>query len=212
MEEAINEFVINNLGLSVFIMVLILVAVPSLSIWFYKIHEKVNSIDKLPCEKHMDMITRHERSMTKVETSISFLIKEIESLARMLNNNKGFTKTMSPLSITEEGYKMINRLGLDKMFSRNWRRIDDLITSDCEEKTAYERLSGFFGGLAPGVAAEEAAEGEPSQMMVGKGTEKKVLVHAKSSLVKNFHEMMVHLLEREFAVCILGKLFIVKFF
>ena len=138
MEEAINEFVINNFGLSVFIMVLILVAVSSLSIWFYKIHEKVNSIDKLPCEKHMDMITRHERSMTKVETSISFLIKEIESLARMLNNNKGFTKTMSPLSITEEGYKMINRLGLDKMFSRNWRRIDDLITLDCEEKTAYD--------------------------------------------------------------------------
>lgn len=45
---------------------------------------------------------------------------------------------MAPISITEEGYKMINRLGLDKMFSRNWRRIDDLITSDCEEKTAYD--------------------------------------------------------------------------
>ena len=45
---------------------------------------------------------------------------------------------MAPISINEKGYAMISRLGLDKMFSRNWRRIDDLITSDCEEKTAYD--------------------------------------------------------------------------
>ena len=49
-----------------------------------------------------------------------------------------------------------------------------------EIQTAHERLSGFFCGFAPGVAAEEAAEGEPSQMMVGEGTEKKVLVHVVS--------------------------------
>ena len=51
-----------------------------------------------------------------------------------------------------------------------------------EIQTAHERLSGFFSGFAPGVAAEEIAEREPSQMMVGEGTEENILVHLSSSI------------------------------
>ena len=50
----------------------------------------------------------------------------------------GFTQTHSPLSITDKGWEMIHRLGVDKMFENNWTRIKSLITENVEHKNAYD--------------------------------------------------------------------------
>ena len=84
----------------------------------------------------------HDNAVSKLDTSISFLTKEIETAMRMMqqkdNKGEGFTQAQSPLSITTKGKDMIKHLSLDKMFDRNWPRIKELIESEVPEKNAYD--------------------------------------------------------------------------
>lgn len=154
MEEIINRTIIDHLGLAIFIMVAILVGIIAMTWWCANIYTKIKKVDSLPCEKHSEKMSVHDNAVSKLDTSISFLTKEIETAMRMMQqkDNKGerFTQIQSPLSITPKGKAMIKNLSLDKMFDRNWPRIKELIESEVPEKTlmtliifAYNKLSYF---------------------------------------------------------------------
>ena len=142
MEEAFNKFIIDNFGLSVFIMCAVIIGIIFLSIWCYKIYVKVKHIDDLPCNKHQEKMYAHDNAVTRIETSIKFLTKEMETAMKIFQQQNlikdGFTQTHSPLSITDKGWEMIRRLGVDKMFENNWTRIKSLITENVEHKNAYD--------------------------------------------------------------------------
>lgn len=142
MEEIINKTIIDHLGVAIFIMVAILVGIIAMTWWCANIYIKIKKVDSLPCEKHSEKMSLHDNAVSKSDTSISFLTKEIETAMRMMqqkdNKGEGFTQAQSPLSITTKGKDMIKHLSLDKMFDRNWPRIKELIESEVPEKNAYD--------------------------------------------------------------------------
>lgn len=142
MEEKISSIIIEHLGLSVFIICALIVGIIFLSIWCYKVYVNVKGIKDLPCNKHSDKMAEHDNAVIRIETSISYLTKEIDSALRLFQNgfskNDVFTKTNSPLSITEKGWEMIHRLDLDKIFDKNWNRIDKIITDGVGTDSAYD--------------------------------------------------------------------------
>ena len=111
----------------------------------------VAKLDNLPCTNHTDDIRRHdtehrdtEKRLTKVETSVEFLQKSVEDLTKNLKvGGTGlilgtYTQNHSPLSITDKGREMMQRVGMGEMFDKNWDRIDKLITEGVEDKNAYD--------------------------------------------------------------------------
>lgn len=141
MEETINKLVIEHLGLSFFIAAVVVVGIVAVSIWCYKVYAKVNKIDTLPCETHKDKMAEHDSAVSNINTSITFLSKEIDTAMRMLQSitrTDAFTQSHSPLAITQKGWEMVRRLGVDKMFEKNWQRIKSLIDSGVGNKNAYD--------------------------------------------------------------------------
>lgn len=143
MEEAINKFVIENFGLSVFMMCVIIIGIVFISVWSYKIYAKVKHIDDLPCNLHQEKMNELDKSVIRIETSIRFLTKELEATMKLfqrqhLIKDDGFTQSKSPLSITPKGWEMVKELGVDKMFDHNWNRIESLITDNVKDKNAYD--------------------------------------------------------------------------
>ena len=110
----------------------------------------VAKISALPCDNHSQIMNRHDEEhrsagtrMTKVEVSVEYLQKSLDSLTKGLQgNNKlildSFTLNHSPLSITEKGREMMQRLGVEEMFKRNWERIDRYIDENVKDKNAYD--------------------------------------------------------------------------
>lgn len=137
----INNLIIEHLGLSVFIFLVVIVGIVSLSIWCHNIWLKVKKIDTLPCDRHSDKMTGHDNAVTRIETAIEYMAKQIDSTMSMFQQNikpDSFTQAHSPLSITPKGWEMVKRLGLDKMFDDNWPRIKELIDNGVQDKNAYD--------------------------------------------------------------------------
>ncbi len=100
-------------------------------------------VDKadFPCQAHSDKIDRHSVSVSKLETSIEYLAKSIESAnaqLQRLSDTTPLTQQHSPLSITERGWEVVRKLGIDKMLDNNWERIRHLIESGVESRNAYD--------------------------------------------------------------------------
>lgn len=142
MEDKINEIIIDHFGLSVFIMVAVVVLVICLTWWCAMMYGKIKKVDGLPCDRHKEKMDEHDNAVSRLNTSITFLTKEIDSAMRMFQQQHirtdSFTQTKSPLSITEPGWDMVRRLGLDMMFERNWERIKRLVDTDVKDKNAYD--------------------------------------------------------------------------
>lgn len=102
-----------------------------------------NDFDKseLPCQVHSEKIEEHSISVSRIDTTLSFLTKSIEEMnmqLRQMNNDVPFTQQNSPLKISERGWKVVKKLGLDKMFANNWHRIKKLIDDEVKSKNAYD--------------------------------------------------------------------------
>lgn len=142
MEEAINKIVIEHFGLSVFVFLVVIAGIVSASIMGYRLYLKAKKIDELPCDKHQEKIAMHDNAVTRIETAIKYLTKEIDNAISMFQRQNtradGFTQAHSPLSITEQGWEMAERLGLGKMFDDNWPRIKALIDDGVPDKNAYD--------------------------------------------------------------------------
>lgn len=141
MEETINNIIIEHLGLSIFIMIVVIIFIISMSIWCYNVWLKVKKIDGLPCDRHKEKMIDHDNAVTRIETSITYLTKLMDNAISMFQQNTksdSFTQTHSPLSITSKGWEMVERLGLKKMFDENWSRIKKLIDNEVTDKNAYD--------------------------------------------------------------------------
>lgn len=144
-------------------LIIILVAIVSLvllvwklaSLW-YKINhlpcdnhtEKLGELQRknfdkseLPCKTHSEKIEKHSESVSRIDTTLTFLTKSIEEMNSQLqkmNNTVPFTQQHSPLRISERGWRVVEKLGMDKMFINNWDRIKQLIDDEVESKNAYD--------------------------------------------------------------------------
>lgn len=165
--ETVFEFLKSVLGNAAFIGGFVCVAIVFIVWWGRGIKEKVSKVDDhekhmdefrdavskiqaLPCDHHSQIMERHDAEhrnagdrMTKVETSVAYLQKTLDSLTKGLQGNKGliidpYSLNHSPLSITDKGREMMARLGVEDMFDRNWERIDRYIDENVKDKNAYD--------------------------------------------------------------------------
>lgn len=107
-------------------------------------------LEGLPCGDHQhkleNQMNKHsniETAISKIETSISFMQKSIDGLSQNLQKNRGiitdpFTQRRSPLTITEPGYEMVNRLGILDMVENNWLRIRLFIEENAQSRNPYD--------------------------------------------------------------------------
>lgn len=98
---------------------------------------------KMKLEKQIESHSGLETSIARIETSISFMKENIENLTQNLQKSKGiitdpYTQSQSPLSITAEGHKMVERLHIKEKFDNNWDRIKILIDENTKSKTPYD--------------------------------------------------------------------------
>ncbi|MGN0068478.1 MAG: hypothetical protein ACI350_01900 [Prevotella sp.] len=112
--------------------------------------DAVTSIKTLPCTNHMQDIERHESEqrgmgnrITKVETSIEYLQRSVDTLTKNLQSGNKlildkYTESHSPLSISAGGREMMRRVGMQAMFDENWERIKALIDEGVSDKNPYD--------------------------------------------------------------------------
>lgn len=150
MEDKFIDIIIEHLGLAFFIGVLLVGCLIFLVWWCRGIYEKVKSMENLPCQENKEKIKLHSErhnetshAITRIETALEFMQKSIDSLAQSIQKDNKliidpYTKSHSPLSITTAGRKMIERLDVDKMFEKNWERINSFIGDNASSKNPYD--------------------------------------------------------------------------
>lgn len=166
MEELLNDLIRQHFAASVIVIIIAVVAF-AVFIWFAStIYNKVKNIpcdthnDKLdelnkaismrqafPCEAHQASISEHDKSVSKIIVQLEYLTKSIESAMRTFQKNNiqvdSFTQTQSPIKITDKGYEMMKRVGLEDMFVRNWDRIKTLYDGNLQGMNPYD-IQQFF--------------------------------------------------------------------
>lgn len=112
--------------------------------------EELEKVRHLPCAQHSEKIAEHSAhhntmdvAWAKLETSITYMQKSIDTLAKSLQNNNQivtdpYTQAHSPLTITKEGREMIERTGMDVMFESNWERISTLVKDNVPSNNPYD--------------------------------------------------------------------------
>lgn len=150
MEDKFVDIIVEHLGLAFFIGVLLVGCLIFLVWWCRGIYEKVKSMDNLPCNENREKINLHSerhnetsQAIARIEATLGFMQKSIDSLAKSIQKENKliidpYTKSHSPLSITEAGRKMMDRLGIDDMFEKNWPRIEAFIEDKLEYKNPYD--------------------------------------------------------------------------
>ena len=150
MEDKFVDIIVEHLGLAFFIGVILVGCLIFLVWWCRGIYEKVKSMDKLPCHENREKINLHSerhnetsQAIARIEATLGFMQKSIDSLAKSIQKENKliidpYTKSHSPLSITEAGREMMDRLGVDDMFEKNWPRIEAFIEDKLEYKNPYD--------------------------------------------------------------------------
>lgn len=150
MEDKFVDIIVEHLGLAFFVGVLLVGCLIFLVWWCRGIYEKVKSMDNLPCNENREKINLHSerhnetsQAIARIEATLGFMQKSIDSLAKSIQKENKliidpYTKSHSPLSITEAGRKMMDRLGIDDMFEKNWPRIETFIEDKLEYKNPYD--------------------------------------------------------------------------
>lgn len=157
METLINNFVSEHLATFIFACIVAL-AIFAIALWFVysyiqfkktvkcdEHNQKLEELGKisydLPCKTHSEKIEKHTASVSRIDATLIFLTKSIEEMnsqLRQMNNTVPFTMQHSPLRISERGWDVVHKLGMDKMFANNWSRIRQLINDEVESKNAYD--------------------------------------------------------------------------
>lgn len=172
MQDKIVELIAEHFGVAFLIGLVLIGALIFLVWWCRGVYERLKQVDKLPCKENGERIQEHAeklkrvenlpckengeqirkhaekhseiaQAVTKIETSIEFMQKSIDSLTQSIQKNTKlildpFTQAHSPISITDAGKEMIKRIGMDKMFERNWPRIESLIRENAVSKNPYD--------------------------------------------------------------------------
>lgn len=150
MEDKFVDIIVEHLGLAFFVGVLLVGCLIFLVWWCRGIYEKVKSMDNLPCHENREKINLHSerhnetsQAIARIEATLGFMQKSIDSLTKSIQKENKliidpYTKSHSPLSITEAGREMMDRLGVDDMFEKNWPRIEAFIEDKLEYKNPYD--------------------------------------------------------------------------
>lgn len=150
MEDKVVGLITDHFGAAFFICVIVAAVAIFIVWWARGMYEKVKQIDNLPCKQNSDKIDEHigkhsnvEVTITKLETSITYMQKSIDTLTQSLQSSNKiitdpFTQTHSPISITAKGQKMVERLKLDLMFDNNWEHIRPFIENNATSKNPYD--------------------------------------------------------------------------
>lgn len=117
------------------------------AVYYTKLEDTRKKVASLPCDKRKEEIDLHSKnhietskSIERVETTLGFIQKTMDQLAQKGNKLiiDPYTKSHSPLSITDAGREMMERLGVGEMFENNWSRIDEFIEDKLEYKNPYD--------------------------------------------------------------------------
>lgn len=151
MWELVLNWLKEQYGIWVIILILLLTLVVAATWWIRGMYEKVKN---LPCQKHSDHIRdiesqhgkmsdkihEHQSLIDKIEVAMTYIRKNIESNELQLSkmHDAVYTQSHSPLKITERGETMMKRVGLKAEFDRNWGSIKTLIENGIESKNPYD--------------------------------------------------------------------------
>lgn len=161
MGEFLNNLIAENFGVATVLIIAVVILIifvvwKTSKIYFVvknlKCGDNADKIDELarksfdrrdlPCDRHREMMGKHDSAVARIERSVEYLTEEIRNAMNVFQKQNirtdGFTQTQSPLSITPAGWEMVKRLGLDNMFNDNWGRIKELIDKGVEDKNAYD--------------------------------------------------------------------------
>lgn len=141
MEEILNNLIREHFGAAVTV-ILVVLAMLIFIVWNAAIiymrvkklpcDNNTSKIDDIishtamPCDRHQHNIEENNKAVARIDTTLLYLEKTVDSY-RNQNKTLIYTQNHSPLSITEAGRKMIERLGIKAMFDANWQRIKALI-------------------------------------------------------------------------------------
>lgn len=163
MEEVFNKYFIEHLAPAVVITIAFLLGVGYIIVKVTKINSKLNNLpcddhkDKLkslptmfPCESHnTDIIlcktgnSDIKVNMAKIETSIVFMTKSLDSLTQSLQSNKSIiidplSQRQSPMRLTDRGEDIAQRIGMYHMIYSNWAWINSFIEQNAISKNPYD--------------------------------------------------------------------------
>nr|DAV78529.1 MAG TPA: hypothetical protein [Caudoviricetes sp.] len=150
MEDRLIELITSHFGLAFFIGIVVVAALIFFIWWARGMYERVCAIKNLPCKLNTEKIDSHigkhgevDVAISKLETSINYMQKSIDSLVQSLQNNNKiiidpFTQSHSPIAITPKGKEMMERLSVEQMFEGNWSRIKSMIEQNADSKNPYD--------------------------------------------------------------------------
>lgn len=163
MEEIINKYVLEHIAASIVIAIGVLLGLGYIIV---KITNINNKLKNLPCDDHKDQLKSIPSSfpceshnsdiilckngnsdikvnMAKIETSIMFMTKSIDSLTQSLQSNKSIimdplSQRQSPMRLTTRGEELAQRIGMYEMIYSNWSWINNFIEENAISKNPYD--------------------------------------------------------------------------
>lgn len=104
--------------------------------------------DNLPCDKHDSDIKELTKgindiniSLGKMEIGLDGVNKIVTMIAAGSSGYARFTQSHSPISLTELGKEIANKLNFDNLLSENWEKIQSIIDT---EKNPYDIQMEFI--------------------------------------------------------------------
>jgi hypothetical protein len=103
-------------------------------------------IGELPCDlhrySHSDLREEYKVNIAEVKTSILYIKDSVDILVKNLQNANvvvnPYTKRRSPMTITDDGYKLVDRLGMNDMIYSNWDRINYCLDENLKSVNPYD--------------------------------------------------------------------------
>jgi hypothetical protein len=108
-----------------------------------EVEKKVNS---LPCELHQshhsELREEYRVNITEVKTSIAYIKDSVDILVKNLHSKGAlinpYTERQSPMTITKEGYELVDRLCMNDMVNSNWDRASLYLNENLKSVNPYD--------------------------------------------------------------------------
>lgn len=142
--DVLKDFIIQNYGISVLILLSLLVLAVYVGWWLSKFRK---DIDNLPCKDHQKLIDNHDRKLSedasllhRIEGELSVLKgfgnsidnmnRTLQMLAAGMASTSSLTQSHSPISLTDKGKKIAEELRLSDIINSNWDKISSIISGE----------------------------------------------------------------------------------
>ena len=159
-EELVNQFVADNLATFIIVVVIAVVALVFLTIKTVNFHNKIRvhakdiedirfdiSDIKTDIKSLAGEINNVKGEINNVKVDISGVKSTVESIKSnvlilsqfiLKNNGDQFTKSCSPMKLTEKGESVAKALDIYSMITSNWEDINSFIEENTQSKNPYD--------------------------------------------------------------------------